>query len=443
MLPADPEVRPHSLPVPDHDPLQIVVEGATSNLPDPEPAVAGPAAAKAAAAEPPAAEPPAAEPRGAEPRGAEPPGAEPPGAEPPGAEPAGGESAGGESAEQAEDTVVLAKTVRPRAPVGPEPGPAQAAPLPSWPQVLATTIRLWAQRRRRPPSAPGRRGRIIAVILVAILLVGGAVTAALARKAASGRGQAGTSALGTVATVRRQAATWVARQVAADAIVACDPAMCSVLQGQGIAASRLLVLRSGNADPLGSDVVMATAAVRTQFGSRLASVYAPEVLASFGQGSARIVIRAVAPDGAVAYQAALRADLQARTLVGRQLLGNPRLHVSASARQQLAAGEVDSRLLTTLATLAALYPIDVAGFGGSSPQASAGVPLRSADISGAPGVGGTRSAASLASLKGFLLAQRAPYLPAEVNTVRLATGQAVLRVEFTAPSPLGLLGAGG
>jgi hypothetical protein len=219
--------------------------------------------------------------------------------------------------------------------------------------------------------------------------------------------------------------------------------MCSVLQGQGIAASRLLVLRSGNADPLGSDVVMATAAVRTQFGSRLASVYAPEVLASFGQGSARIVIRAVAPDGAVAYQAALRADLQARTLVGRQLLGNPRLHVSASARQQLAAGEVDSRLLTTLATLAALYPIDVAGFGGSSPQASAGVPLRSADISGAPGVGGTRSAASLASLKGFLLAQRAPYLPAEVNTVRLATGQAVLRVEFTAPSPLGLLGAGG
>jgi hypothetical protein len=343
--------------------------------------------------------------------------------------------------EQTKDTVVVARTVLPPVPVAREPGTAQAAQLPSWPQVLATTFRLWAQRRRRPASAPGRRRLIIAVVLVAILLGGGAITAVLASNAGSGRGHAGNGALGIVATVRGQAATWVAQQVAADAIVACDPAMCSVLQAKGIAASRLLVLESGNADPLGSDVVMATAAVRAQFGSRLASVYAPEVLASFGRGSARIVVRAVAPDGAAAYQAALRADLQARMLVGRQLLDNPRLAASASARRQLVAGDVDSRLLTTLATLAALYPIDVAGFGGSGAQASPGVPLRLADISGAAGLDGTHSAASLASLKGFLLAQRAPYLPAEVKTVRLATGQAVLRVEFTAPSPLGLLGA--
>jgi hypothetical protein len=402
MLPAGPAAHPYGQP--GHDPLQMVVGGGASNLPDPEPAASAEPGAGLPAAEP---------------------GAEPPGAEPP----------GGGPEEQTADTDVLARTVLPLAPASPQQGTAQAAPLPSWPRVVATTIRLWAQRRR-----PGRRGWIIAAILVAILLAGGAITAVLARKAAPGRGQAGTSALGTAATVRREAATWVARQVAADAIVACDPAMCSVLQGHGIAASRLLVLQSGNADPLGSDVVMATAAIRTQFGSRLTSVYAPEVLASFGQGSARIDIRAVAPDGAAAYQAALRADVQARTLVGRQLLGNPRLHASAGARQQLAAGEVDARLLTTLATLAALYPIDVAGFGGSSPQASAGVPLRSADISGAAAVAGTGSAASLASLKGFLLAQRAPYLPAEVSTVRLATGQAVLHVEFTAPSPLGLLG---
>jgi hypothetical protein len=219
--------------------------------------------------------------------------------------------------------------------------------------------------------------------------------------------------------------------------------MCSVLQSKGIPASRLLVLQSGNADPLGSDVVMATAAVRSQFGSRLASVYAPEVLVSFGAGSARIVIRAVAPDGGAAYRAALQADVQARVAAGQQLLANSRLQASPTARRQLAAGAVDARLLTTLATLAALYPIDVAGFGGPDAHASVGVPLRSADISGATGVANARSAASLSSLKGFLLAQRAPYLPAEVDTVRLATGQAVLRVEFSAPSPLGLLGTAG
>jgi hypothetical protein len=138
----------------------------------------------------------------------------------------------------------------------------------------------------------------------------------------------------------------------------------------------------------------------------------------------------------------MRSDLQARTAAGLQLLHNSRLHVSPAARQQLASGQVDARLLTTLATLAALYPVDVARFTGSGANASAGVPLRSADISRAAGVAATRSAASLSSLKAFLLAQRAPYLPAEMDIIRLATGQAVLRVEFTAPSPLGLLAAG-
>jgi hypothetical protein len=337
------------------------------------------------------------------------------------------------------DTVVPARAIPPPAPPSRPPQAVRAAELPSWPQVLATTLRLWAQRR----LARARWRGIIAVAGVAIVLGAVAITVALSRNAAPGRGQAGNGALDAAASARGQAAAWVAQQVAADAIVACDPAMCSALQGKGIPASRLLVLQSGNADPLGSNVVMATAAVRSQFGSRLASVYAPEVLVSFGQGSARIVIRAVAPDGSAAYRAALQADVQARMAVGQQLLGNPRLQASATARRQLAAGEIDARLLTTLATLAALYPIDVAGFGGPGAHASAGVPLRSADISGATGVPGARSAVSLSSLKGFLLAQRAPYLPAEMDTVRLATGQAVLRVEFTAPSPLGLLGTGG
>jgi len=353
---------------------------------------------------------------------------------------------GGEPADPGDDTVVLPSVILPPAPrplapapSGVPPAPPARAPgagrqaaLPSWPQVLATTIRLWVQRRLT-------RTRI--AVIVVIVLAAAAITFTLVRsEAPAGPGQAGSGALGAAVTAREQAATWVARQVAADAIVACDPAMCSALQGKGVSASRLLVLQSGNADPLGSDVVMATAAVRNQFGNRLSTVYAPEVLVSFGQGSAQVVIRAVAPDGAAAYRAALQADVQARTTVGQQLIHNPRLQLSAAARRQLAAGEVDARLLTTLATLAALHPIYVAGFGGSAAHASAGVPLRTADISGAAGGAGTRSTVSLGSLKRFLLAQRAPYLPAEMDIVRLATGQAVLRIEFAAPSPLGLLG---
>ena len=398
------------------------------------PAAATPGGESPAAATP-GGKTPVAGSQGTEPTAAATPRGETPQDETPGTEPANGP----------DDTVVFALPIRPQGPGPQVPATPRPAKPPSWARVLATTLRLWAQRRFRRRSQPKRAGRgpIVVLVLVVGVVVGAvAVTVDLTLIAApAGPGRPPAGALDTATTVRDQAASWVASQVAADAIVACDPAMCSVLQGKGIPASLLLVLASGKADPLGSDVVMATAAVRGQFGSRLAGVYAPVVLASFGQGSAQIVVRAVAPDGAPAYLAQLRSDWHARVVAGRQLLHNSRLHASAAARGQLAAGDVDSRLLTTLATMAALYPIDVAGFSGSGAHASAGIPLRSAEISGATGVAGTRSAVSLSSLKAFLLAQRAPYLPAEMDIVRLATGQAVLRVIFTAPSPLGLLGS--
>ncbi len=407
-------------------------EAATPGGKTPEAATPGGETPEAAT---PGGETPVAGAQGTEPTAVATPRGETPQDETPGTEPANGP----------DDTVVFALPIRPQGPGPQVPAMPRPAKPPSWARVLATTLRLWAQRRFRRRSQPERAGRgpiVVLVLVVAVVVGAGAVTVALTLTAApAGHGRAGTGALDTATTVRDQAASWVASQVAADAIVACDPAMCSVLQGKGIPASLLLVLASGKADPLGSDVVMATAAVRGQFGSRLAGVYAPVVLASFGQGSAQIVVRAVAPDGAPAYLAQLRSDWHARVVAGRQLLHNSRLHASAAARGQLAAGDVDSRLLTTLATMAALYPIDVAGFSGSGAHASAGIPLRSAEISGATGVAGTRSAASLSSLKAFLLAQRAPYLPAEMDIVRLATGQAVLRVIFTAPSPLGLLGS--
>jgi hypothetical protein len=236
-------------------------------------------------------------------------------------------------------------------------------------------------------------------------------------------------------TLRSQAAAWVARQVSQDAIVACDPDMCSALLARQIAPGNLLELRAGAPDPLGSDVLVATAAVRSQFGARLASVYAPAVLASFGSGRLRIDVRAVAPDGAAAYRAGLAADLTARREAGRQLLGNPRIRVSAAARSELQAGQVDSRLLTTLAALAAEKPLQVGAFGDSGPGASAGVPLRSAVIT----VAGRADPAAVAGLLTFVRAQRPPYLAARSLIEPGAAGASVLSIQFAAPSPEGLL----
>jgi hypothetical protein len=240
------------------------------------------------------------------------------------------------------------------------------------------------------------------------------------------------------AMVRSQAAAWIAHQVNRDAIVSCDPAMCLALQAQGVATGSLLVLRPAASDPLGSDVVVATAAVRSQFGSRLASVYAPGIIASFGSGELRIDVRAVAPDGTAAYQAALSADVAARRKAGRQLLRNQRVSVSAAARNELLTGEVDTRLLTILAALAVAGPVQVRAFGDGGPRASPGLPLRSAVVA-ASAAATTGGATGLPSMLAFVRAQRPPYLPAHAGIVAGGAGAAVLRIEFSAPSPAGLL----
>ncbi len=226
--------------------------------------------------------------------------------------------------------------------------------------------------------------------------------------------------------VRGQAAAWVASQVSTGAIVACDPAMCSLLVRHGFPAANLLVLGPGAPDPLGSALVVATGAVRDMFGSRLATVYAPQIVASFGTGPARIDMRVVAPDGSAAYRTALAADLQGRRAAGLQLLADPQVTGSTSARADLAAGRVDARLLITLAAMAHTEPVHILAFGGDGPGAGPGTPLRTAELA-AP-------AATAQAMLAFVRAQRPPYLAAGSGLT-----QGVLSVEFSAPSPLGLL----
>ena len=310
----------------------------------------------------------------------------------------------------------------------------------------AAAMRVTAQRRpgqRRPgpqatgPEVPGpkvlagrRYRKAGAVVSVIVLIAAVSLAFALSRHTPAAAARAGAT--------RGMAADWVAGQVSRAAMVSCDPVMCRALEAHGIPAAGLLVLKPGTANPLRSDVVVATAAVRGMFGGRLSSVYAPEVIASFGSGNLRIEVRAIAPHGAAAYFAALRADLRARKASGAQLLRSDRIAVSAGARRQLSAGQVDARLLITIAGLASLHPVHVVAFGDAGPGIGASSPLRSADLSatgGAPGASGY-----LRSMLAFLRAQRAPYVAAHAGTARLADGQTVLRGEFAAPSPLGLLG---
>ncbi len=324
-------------------------------------------------------------------------------------------------------------------------------------------LRLPARRRSRSlaygggarTGAPGPRGwrgwlapAGCAVLVAAV--AGGSVAvshaghlqAALNRRPTATRtASRASAALRQEAMTRNLAAAWVADQVSHDAIVSCDPLMCADLEAHGFPARNMRVLGPTSPLPLDAALVIETADVWNLFGSSLSSAYAPAVIATIGSGSARITIRLIAPHGAAAYRDALSADLLNRKHASAAVLHSSQITTSTSARTQLAAGQVDSRLLTVITSLATAHPIDIVDFGNIATGASAGIPLRYADLADNDTAAHMSTSAYLQSMLAVLATEPAQYRPARTLTMTLAGGMAVLRIEFTAPSPLGPLGA--
>jgi hypothetical protein len=302
----------------------------------------------------------------------------------------------------------------------PKPAPPKALAPPSGPS-------------RPQEQAPRNRRMTIGVILAVVLLSAGSLAFVLTRHAATPATRDG---YGTGARAEVLAAAWVADQVTQAATVSCDQVMCQALEERGVPAASLLELRTGQADPLHSHVLVSTAAIRRLIGSEVITTDAPAVIASFGSGSMRIEVREIAQRGAAAYSSALNKDIRERKASATSLVDNPRITVSAAARRQLAAGQVDSRLLVVIASLAARRPISILAFGDLGPGASPGIPLRGAYLAG---TGGT-AASQMQWISAFLQAQSNPYAAAHIHPERLAGSRNVLLIEFAAPSPLGLLG---
>ncbi len=119
--------------------------------------------------------------------------------------------------------------------------------------------------------------------------------------------------------------------------------------------------------------------------------------------------------------------------LGRQLAGNKNIDAPAEARAELDSGQVDSRLLITLAALAHKARVQIDGFSDAGPGAGAIGPLRLLTVT-------TSSATYLRQLLAFLDAQRPPLLAgiSQQHEGRTTT----IQIRFTAPSPIGLLSAG-
>jgi len=314
---------------------------------------------------------------------------------------------------------------------------------PSWPTVASNTVHLWLERHHRYRPSRSRRLVLLLSALVAMAL-GAGVTLAVTHRGAGhtaprpGDAAQSPNALQVAATDRSQAARWIAAQVASNIVVSCDPEMCNDLQKSGFPAGQLMELQPSSPDPLGSQLVVATPVVRNQFGTRLGTVYAPLVIASFGSGAERVDVRYVAPDGTAAFEAQLATDRKNRISAGQQLLTNERVQVSASARQALLAGQVDPRLLVTLSALASalvhVTPIQLIAFDDPSPGVSSDVPLRGAEL-------GAAASAGLPAMVAFLNAQQDQFAPAVARITKTASGQSVVTVRYDAPGPMGLGGS--
>jgi serine/threonine protein kinase len=295
------------------------------------------------------------------------------------------------------------------------------------------------RRRRRKHSRASRRRRT-AVLLTLIPLVAGAggLVFTLSQRSPSGErltGQVQNSQLAAEAAARTQAITWIMHQVSPAAVVSCDTQVCTDLANKGFPPSQLSPLGPGANDPLGSTLLVATATVRNQFGSRLA-VYAPAIIASFGTGNARIDIWWLYPGGAALYNPALPSALRARKTADAQLLSNSNVRLSAKAKEQLLSGQIDPSLPDLLAIMAHSHPVYVVDFASQSPGGGPASLLRWVDLATTVKTAHLTRTAYLGWMQSFIDTQRAEYQPDWVQQVTLRTGQAVLRIGYGAPSPL-------
>jgi hypothetical protein len=193
------------------------------------------------------------------------------------------------------------------------------------------------------------------------------------------------------------------------------------------------VLQPGVRLPRPGSLIVATPAVRAQYGVRLDTV-APAVIASFGAGAQAVQVAVVVRRPQAYSRAASRATA-ARRHAGRTLLQDSKVHARGAVRTDLRSGRVDPRLITALRRLAARYAVYLVHFGDAGPQAGRAVPFRMAEVAAASRGSGRRTGSNLRGMEKLLKGEPARYR-AKLVQKRLAGGATVLEIKFLAPSPV-------
>lgn len=229
-------------------------------------------------------------------------------------------------------------------------------------------------------------------------------------------------------------AQWVASNVGADKMIACDVNLCALLRQAGTPASSLVAIGSDITQIERADVLISTPIVRRVFGASLATISSPEPLATFGGGTDSIDVTAVALAGPDDYSHRLTADRAARRTVGAATAHAKHLTLTPAADADLLGGLVDGRLCSLLTLLSSTHTLAVASFSGAGPGAGADIPNTNALITTVDGQSATGAWPQVIALLTLINAQQPPYRP--MNVIHATDG---IELTFSQPGPLGLI----
>jgi hypothetical protein len=287
--------------------------------------------------------------------------------------------------------------------------------------------------RRKPEHSRRLRRRIalVGVVCGALFVVIAAVSYAVlvaSDRSTTQQAEASSSAAGAGVSPAetRQLTRWLAANVAKGASVAVPPALLNPVR---TGAPRLKVRTYDDARAVRADLLVVTRRER----ARSAEVRAEAA-------SAFPVARLAGTDGVEVRQLAGSSGLAGRAtearklaVAGAQLAQNPRVDVPDTDVPALRAGQVDSRLLVTLATVAAQYDVtaDLVADPLGAPGSVAYREARVTAVDGTPVANDPKAAEPIST---FVRAQKAPFSAAEAGVRGTAF---VLR--YALPTPLGLL----
>lgn len=154
--------------------------------------------------------------------------------------------------------------------------------------------------------------------------------------------------------------------------------------------------------------------------------------AVFGTGPRRVEVRRVLTSNPTAQQIA--DQTAAAATAGQQLVLNPSLDLTASARDDLLSGRVDPRLLTVLALSAASHQLAITALPAEPAERAAGAARRVLSISSVDGQPVSDTAPAVHALLAELRAQTTAFLPLAQVTRSSPGGDAVLFISFPLPT---------